>query len=122
MRELERQAKEIRDTLGEELVRRMDAKAKWTLNLDGYKVSAPSPAPKVEWDVTALRSTLAALRDQGIDEDALDAAMDVVVTYKPRTAGLNALKKLGGLVAEQIEACAVEVEPVRRVTVKLDRS
>lgn len=122
LRELERQAKEARDMIGLELLRRMDAKASWTLRAGDFKITAPSPAPKTEWDVDQLRATLADLRDQGLDEDAIDAALEVVVTYKPRTAGLNALRKLGGEVAERIAACGTEVEPARRVSVKPERS
>ena len=122
LRELERQAKEARDLIGLELLRRMDAKASWTLRAGDFKITAPSPAPKVEWDVDQLRATLADLRDQGLDEDAIDAALEVVVTYKPRASGLNALKKLGGEVAERIAACGTEVEPQRRVSVKPERS
>lgn len=122
IRELERQAKEAREILGLELMRRMDSKASWTLRAGGFKITAPSPAPKREWNVDALRSTLADLRDQGLDEDAIDAALEVVVTYKPRTVGLNALRKLGGEVAERIDACGEDVEPTRRVTVKLEHA
>lgn len=121
IRQIESQAKEAREEIGRELLRRMDAKASWTLREAGFKITGQSPQPKLEWNVDALRATLADLRDQGLDEDAIDAALEVVVSYRPRAAGLNALKKLGGEVAERVESCATEVEPQRRVSVKVDR-
>lgn len=119
--DLERHAREVRARIGEELLHRLDRSAKWTHHLDGFTVTAPSPAPVVEWDAVALRATLRDLEDEGvIDEEAVQAALEVVITYKARTAGLNALRKLGSDVAERIAACGHEVE--RRRTVKVKRS
>lgn len=119
LRELERQAKEVRDAISEELLHRMDRAAKWTLREDGFEIKGASPAPTIEWDVDQLRGALRELLNDGlIDEDAHDAALQVVVQYKPRTAGLNALRKLGGDIAERIAACGTDVEKPRRVSVK----
>lgn len=119
VRGLERQLKEAREVIAQELTLRMDKRAKWSFEASGYKVSVASPAMKEEWDLDALRATLADLRDQGLDEDAIDAALDVQVIYKPRAVGLNALRKLGGEVEERINSCRAQVEPVRRISVKL---
>lgn len=119
IKELEARLKEVRAEVGRELTSRMDRAAKWTLRAGGLEARVPSPAPSVEWNVDALRATLADLLSDGmISEDASDAALEVVVTYKPRVAGLNALKKLGGEVQERVEACGVEVEKPRNVSVK----
>jgi hypothetical protein len=123
LKELESRLKEVRDRIGEEVLQRMDAKALWTLRTeDGFKLSAPSPAPKAEWDGPALALALVELRGLDlIDYEAAVAALETVVTYKPKAAGLNRLLKLGGEVAERVGACRVMVEPVRRVTVKRER-
>jgi hypothetical protein len=111
LKELESRLKEVRDRIGEEVLQRMDAKALWTLRTeDGFKLSAPSPAPKAEWDGPALALALVELR--GLDLIDYEAAV---------AAGLNRLLKLGGEVAERVGACRVMVEPVRRVTVKRER-
>lgn len=122
LREYESRSKEIRERIGAELVRRMDQSAKWTIHANGFKVTAPSPAPKVQWDAEALRPVLLELVFEGlISEEASDAALEVVLSYKAKPAGLNALLKLGGPVAERLSECRSEVEPVRRVSVKSDR-
>lgn len=119
IRDLERQLAEVRSEVGRELTARCDQRAKWSFQAGDLKVSVPSPAPTVEWSVDALKATLADLLSDGrIGEDAADAALELVVTYKPRVAGLNALCKLGEDVAERIEACGTSVDKPRRVTVK----
>ena len=123
IRELESEAKVCRDAISEELIRRMDRNASWTVRGGGFKVSAPSPAPKTEYDASALNVALKQLVSEGlISNDAWDAAIVPVVTLKPHVAKLNALKKLGGRVREVIEGCETQVERSRRVTVAMDRS
>lgn len=119
LQELERIVREARGRIGEELLKRLDVKAKWTWREDGFEIKAPSPAPTTEYDVDAVRATLRDLQDEGvIDEDAADAAVQVTVSYKARVAGLNALRKLGDDVADRIDACGQPVEKPRRVSVK----
>lgn len=81
-------------------------------------VKTQSPAPAEEWDALAARSELLELVDEGVlGIEAVDAAFEPVVTYKPRKAGINALKKLGGRVAEILASHSHEVERERYVTV-----
>jgi hypothetical protein len=124
LKELTSRIREVRERIDEELLRRMDHKASWTVRTgDGIKITAPSPAPKVEWDGPELSVVLAELRGLNlIDYEAIQAALEVVVTYKPKAAGLNALLKLGGEVERRLRACRSEVEPTRRVTVKRERT
>lgn len=120
--ELERLLRNVKTAIGDELIGRMDRQAHWTLRTGRFKVTAPSPKPKVDWDVDQLQATLADFRDQGvIDEDAIDRAMKVKVTRVPQQAGLNALMKLGTELEERIRACAAEVPAVRRVKVEIDK-
>jgi hypothetical protein len=123
LKELTSRIREVRERIDEELLRRMDAKARWTVREGGFKVTAPSPAPRAEWDGAELSVVLAELRGLDlIDYDAAQAALETEVTYKPKARGLNALLKLGGEVAERVGACRSEVEPTRRVTVKRGRT
>jgi hypothetical protein len=122
LKELTSRIREVRERIDEEVLRRLDAKARWTAHEGGFKVSAPSPAPKPEWDGRALALVLAELRGNAlIDYEAAEAALEMVVAYKPKAAGLNRLLMLGGEVAERVGACRVMVEPARRVTVKRER-
>lgn len=118
LRDAERQVKEIRDAIAGEITARCDRRAKWSFSAHGLKVSVPSPAPKTEWDIDALRSTLASMQAEGLDEDAVDAALEPVVTWKVRLSGLNAIRKLSTDHADRIDACGVQVDPVRRVSVR----
>jgi hypothetical protein len=123
LRELIRSAEEdqrmAKQALDAELLARMDRAAKWTMNEGGYKLTAPSPTPVETFDAHALRADLEAASEQGlIDQGAVDAAVEVVVDYKPRLAGINALRKLGGDLADIVARHASLAERTRRVTVK----
>ncbi len=115
---------EARNLLGDELVARMDRRGRWSLTHDGLTVSAPSPKPPVEHDGKALLHELGELVVAGtIEWDAVNDTVEVVVTYKVKRRGVDALRKLGGEVAEAIDRCQVEAEPKpRRVSVKRTRS
>jgi hypothetical protein len=123
IRDLERQLKEARDIVAHELIVRMDSRAKWTITAGHWKATAPSPAPKVEWDTERLRETLAGLVIDGtIATEAAESALERVVTLKPRVAGINALRKLGGDIQERIDACSTPAPAgERRLTVKAAR-
>jgi hypothetical protein len=122
IRDLERELKETRDQISRELIGRMDKRASWTLREDGFKVSAPSPAPKTEYDGYELHQVVQSLVAEGlIDGEAAEEAVEIRVEYRPRVRGVNALRKLGSDVADRVDLCAREVEPVRRVRVEMDR-
>lgn len=115
-RDLLAQAK--RDIDGE-LLARMDRAARWSVNANGYLVSAPSPAPSTEYDAEELRGRLDELVADGVlDLAAADAAVEVIISFKAKAAGIKALAKLGGPVAEAIDECSRSVDKVRRVSVK----
>lgn len=119
VRELESNLRVAKRHVSEELLRRMDARANWTLREGPFEISGQSPAPKVEYDAQRLLSVLRALADDGvIDPAAVEGAVKETVDYKPVVRGINALKKLGGQVAREIDACGQEVTRERRVQVK----
>lgn len=119
IREHESLLREGKNLVGGELVRRMDEGACWTLHTGGLKLSAPSPAPAIEYDELALRESLLQLADEGvISVEAVDRAVEPVVTYRARKSGINALQKLGGRVAAVIDAHANEVSKTRYVKVE----
>jgi hypothetical protein len=123
LKELTSRIREVRERIDDELLRRLDKNARWTVREGDFKVTGTSPAPKAEWDGAALSVVLAELRGLAlIDYEAAEAALETVVSYKPKAAGLQRLLKLGGEVAERVGACRSEVEPVRRVTVKRERT
>lgn len=73
-------AKEATETVGGELVRRLDRRGRWTLREAGYVINAPSPAAgTTKYDTDAL---LQALRDlvklDAIDQAGADAALEPV--------------------------------------------
>lgn len=117
IRDLEEDLKLAKQALDAEVIDRMDREARWSWNGKGYRLSAPSPAPVTTYDAEELYERLSVLAAKGvISWEALGEAVARVWDYKPRVAGINRLRKLGGEVAEAIDACATEVERVRRVT------
>lgn len=119
VREAELLLREAKRLVSREITSRLDRIASWTLRLEGgLTVKTQSPAPSEEWDALAARSDLLQLVDEGVlGVEAVDAAFEPVVTYKPRKAGINALRKLGGRVVEILSAHSREVEKERYVSV-----
>lgn len=110
--------RDVNKYIDQEILRRMDKKASYTIRTPDYEMKGASPAPSEEWDELALRSDLYELVDRDvIDESAADAAVETVVTYKVRKVGVNALRKLGGIVQETVDRHCREVPKDRRVTV-----
>lgn len=118
LREHESMWREAKKLVTRELVARMDKSASWTLHVNGLKLSTQSPAPSEEFNGPELREALLDLVDEGVVTiEAVDAAVETVVTYKPRKAGINALRKLGGRVVDAINAHRTETEKDRYISV-----
>jgi len=115
---------QIDEALGEvnlELLRRMDLEAKWTARVGPWTVRGDSPAPKVDYNGEQLYEDLYSLAARGdISYEALEAAVEQITGYKVKVAGVNALKKRGGKIAEVIEAAASTSE--RRRSVRVERA
>ena len=120
VREHESLLRESKNYVQAEILRRMDANAEWTNHVEGgLKLTGSSPAPSEEFDELALRTSLLELADEGlITQEAVDKAVEPVVTYKARKAGINSLRKLGGRVADAISQHASEVQKTRYVRVE----
>lgn len=120
MREHESLWREAKNVVQGEIRNRMDQQKKWTLHVPGLKLTAPSPAAGTpeEWDGAALRSELLELADEGtLSIEAVDAAVEVIVTYKVHKAGINALRAGQGAPAEIVDRLAMRGEKPRYVTV-----
>jgi hypothetical protein len=131
IRTLESQLKDVKSAITREWLDRRDREASWTVHVPGVgKVSAPSPKPTVvygeprsrspvTYDAGPLREALLALADEGlITMQAVDAAVEPVVTYEPRKKGITALLRLGGRVGATVSAFAQEApEKARYLTV-----
>jgi hypothetical protein len=112
---------EAKSLLSQEVLRRQDQAAKWTTPAGGYVLKGSSPAPQEEFDALALREDLLGLVDEGaLHIQAVDAAVETVVTYKVRKGGLNQLRKLGGVVAQIVDRHARPVEKARYVSIVRD--
>ncbi len=123
IKDLEAQLREVRNRIGDELIGRMDQQASWTLHAGKFKVTAPSPELKEEWDVDALRSLLELLVEEGVvGEPAAKKAIKTEVTYKPVAAGIKALRKvLPGPALQAVDSCRTLVPPRRTVRVEFNR-
>lgn len=122
IRMVEVMLREAREEIGREFIRRMDHDAKYTIHADGYKITAPSPAPGIEYDTDELAAVLVDLVSAGVvSEDAARRALKEEVRLIPQTAGIKALLKLGGEVAEKIRTCGREVDKPRRVRITEDQ-
>lgn len=103
----------------EEILRRMDADASWTMRAGRVEAKAPSPsAGTTGWDKPKLIGILTELAAEGeISQAAFEAAVESKVVRSVRMQGVNALLKLPA-VRERIEAAAISTDPPpRRVTV-----
>jgi hypothetical protein len=101
----------------EELLRRMDHDARYTVRAGAYVVRGDGPG-RVEYNEDLLRIRLRELvDDEAISREAAAAAVKEKVSYQPMARGINALLKLGGKVAEAVRS-AEAGEKTRRVTVK----
>ena len=121
MKDYESRLREARSLLSQEILRRQDQAASWTTRAGGFVLKGSSPAPQEEFDALALREDLLGLVDEGaLHIQAVDNAVETVVTYKVRKGGLNQLRKLGGVVAQIIDRHATPVEKTRYVSVVRD--
>jgi hypothetical protein len=115
---LREQVQRLRDwqrIAGEEILRRMDQSAKWTLHEGQYTLKGDSPAPTREVDLEPLRRELSQLIDEGkVAATAAERALEAKVVYKPKWNGIDALRKLGGEVKERIDKHIREVEKQRK--------
>lgn len=121
LRDHEQLVRDMKALVTGEVLARMDRQGLWTLEdvETGIRLRGASPAPVEEFDAPALRDALLELVDEGVLEAAaVDRAIEVVVEYKPRKAGLAALRKLGGRVAAAVDAHARQVEKRRYVNVE----
>jgi hypothetical protein len=112
---------ELRNLVGGEVLSRQDLEVQWTTHAGDYKLTGASKQPVEEFDGLELRNALLELADAGvISQEAVDRAVETVITYKPKKAGIAALRKLGGDVKDLIDDRAIEVP--RRRYVKVERA
>lgn len=117
VKEWEVNARGAKQLASEEIHRRMDRAACWTLRDGDYEIKGQSP-DRTEYLIDSLQVALRNLIAEGlITEEAAQAAVKREVTYKPAKRGINALLKIGGEVAEAIRACEVPDERPRRVSI-----
>lgn len=119
VRQLETHLRDLKRTVSEHVLAGMDRQASWTLRGGGYELRSSSPVPAVTYDAAALHAALLELVDQGaLDRSAVAAAVQEIVDYKPIARGINALTKLGGIVADTIAQHRTEAPKQRYVTVR----
>ena len=99
----------------DEILRRMDANAEWTLRTGEWKLTGDSPA-RTEFDVNELR---AALLVAGCSDELLAKAIVPKTEWVVSRSGLNSLRKLPGLAAA-IESC--ERPTTRQRAVRVSRA
>lgn len=119
IRDAESKLRVFKRDLQDAILARMDRDASWTLREGDFEISGDGPG-RVSYDGDELAEVLAGLVEEGlISAQAAEAACETVTTYKPKARGINALRKLGGSVAEVIDSLAEPVpEERRRVSVK----
>lgn len=97
----------------------MDRAALWTLHVGSGALESASPETEVVDDPHALWEALTPLIDRElISAGARDAAVEVVTTWKARMRGVNQLRRLGGEVAEVVNAHVRTAPRYRKVVVK----
>ena len=121
VKDYESRLREVKSLVSREVLRRQDHAASWTTRAGGYVLKGSSPAPAEEFDALALRSELLGLVDEGaLTIEAVDAAVETVVSYRARKAGISALRKLGGVIAQIVDRHATPIEKTRYVSIARD--
>lgn len=126
LKELESAAKEARELVNGELLKRMDADATWTAAVGPFKISAPSPTAGTKgYDPDRLRTNLLKLEARGkVSMAAVDAAVERVIPDPYNLAkkdGINRLRKLEDPeINAAIDDAAVTTQAPKR-TVKVER-
>ncbi|HEY1690020.1 MAG TPA: hypothetical protein VGF95_14290 [Solirubrobacteraceae bacterium] len=120
-RELDQRVREEKRAVTQEILARMDREARHTFHGSDLELKGDGPKIPTEYDATPLRAELQEFVDgQVISPEALDRAIEVQEVLKPRAEGLNALRALGGPIAECVERHAHPKERhERKVSVKL---
>lgn len=120
VREMESEIREVKRVVTGELIDRMDREARYTLHVGDLEVKGDGPIAPTLYEGEQLRNALAEYVEAGvITPEALDRAVEVLPTYRPRTAGIKALKRLGGPIADLVDQHAKPKESYeRRVTIK----
>ena len=122
VRDLERRLREQKAMATAEVLARMDREGRWTATLGDWKLTAPSPEPRRVYDAAALRADLEQLvADDLIAPAAAARAVEEVTTLKVSAAGVKALEKLGGPVADAVERHRTLETRDRRVSVTRQR-
>jgi len=118
IREAEHDLADAKRVISGWLLERMDHEASWTRRGGAFKLQSVAPHPVTEYDGEALRRLLDEAVEAGaISEAARDGAVSVELSYKVHAAGVGALLRLGGELAEQVRACGQDVERRRYVRV-----
>lgn len=120
IRQIEGQLRDLKKLVSDHVLAGMDRSASWTLRAGPYQLRSSSPARKAEYDAAGLHAALLALVDEGaLDRSAVESAVTETVEYKASARGINALNKLGGIIADTITQYRSEVEKTRYVTVQV---
>jgi hypothetical protein len=118
VRVLEADLRAFKRAVADELLRRMDREASWTLRVPHFEVNGDGPN-RTDYDGRELRAALLGLAAEGhITAEAAESGVRVETSYVPVKGRLAALRKLGGVVAERIAACERPSEAARLVRVK----
>lgn len=112
------QLRELAKIVQRELLDRQDFRAKWTTHVPGFEIKGDRQKDEESWDGAELREALLAFVDQGVlSIEAVDGAVETVVSFKVKKLGLNSLRSLGGEIAETIDRLRTVVPRDRRVNV-----
>lgn len=124
VRDMESQIRDVKRLVTRELIARMDRDVRYTLQIGDLDVKGDGPIPPTVYDGQQLRQALTEYVDADvITQDTLDRAVEVTQEYRPRAAGINALKRLGGGVALTIEQHGRPKENYeRRISIKSNRA
>jgi hypothetical protein len=118
VKDLESRLREYKREIWREVLRRMDHEGLWSVKAGDLKLTGASPG-QVDYDARRLAQALHPfVKHELISQAAYDAAVESEVTWKAKKRGINALLKLGGVVAEAVKDCEVPIDPEsRRVSV-----
>jgi hypothetical protein len=122
VRQAEASLRDAKTLVSRELLARMDREACWTVRAGGLKITGQAPGG-VEYDPHEMRRQLAALVEaDAISQRAMDEAIEEVVTLKVRAKGVNALRKLGGVVEQAVQRACRPKDAERRISLSEERS
>ncbi len=115
VREYKRMCDQALNVVQERMYREIDPGGQWTVIRPNWKITGTSPAPTVKYDGERVyKAARKLVKDGLLTKDAAGKAVERVVSFKARVAGIQALSKISPVIAAAFEECSTEEPKLSR--------